>query len=133
MTERLVFGFLCLLAFTHGQASGAMRCDSDMALIDKGSSKTEVLQRCGKPDQAVVVGSDGFARVYSNYPDEYTLLPTPNWDRGVRDAYGTWGIVSETWYYNCGGNRFTKRVVFSGRVVEYVEDGDRGSGPSRCS
>lgn len=38
----------------------------------------------------------------------------------------------EIWTYNCGSGRFMKVITISGGKVHKIEEGARGSGPSRC-
>ena len=40
--------------------------------------------------------------------------------------------TSERWTYNCGTGRFIKVITIRGGKVWRIEEGDRGSGPSRC-
>ena len=40
--------------------------------------------------------------------------------------------TSERWTYNCGTGRFIKVITIRGGKVRRIEEGDRGSGPSRC-
>ena len=38
----------------------------------------------------------------------------------------------EIWTYNCGSGRFMKVITISGGKVHKIEEGARGSGPTRC-
>ena len=38
----------------------------------------------------------------------------------------------EIWTYNCGSGRFMKVVTIRGGKVDKIEEGGRGSGPTRC-
>ena len=40
--------------------------------------------------------------------------------------------TSERWTYNCGTGRFMKVVTMRGGRVWKIEEGGRGSGPTRC-
>ena len=40
--------------------------------------------------------------------------------------------TSERWTYNCGAGRFIKIITIRRGKVWRIEEGDRGSGPSRC-
>ena len=40
--------------------------------------------------------------------------------------------TSERWTYNCGTGRFIKIITLRRGKVWRIEEGDRGSGPSRC-
>ena len=40
--------------------------------------------------------------------------------------------TTEKWTYNCGSGRFMKFVTMRGGKVEKIEEGERGSGPTRC-
>jgi hypothetical protein len=38
----------------------------------------------------------------------------------------------ERWTYNCGTGRFMKVITIRGGKVDKIEEGGRGSGPTRC-
>ena len=38
----------------------------------------------------------------------------------------------EIWTYNCGSGRFMKVITIRGGKVDKIEEGARGSGPTRC-
>ena len=38
----------------------------------------------------------------------------------------------EIWTYNCGAGRFIKVITIRGGKVDKIEEGTRGSGPTRC-
>jgi hypothetical protein len=103
----------------------SMRCDSGTKLVQKGSSKMDVLTKCGQPDLTESSGAETFGRFGSN----------TQYGRGNSNTGGTFRADTqfvEKWHYNCGENRWNKTLVFLNGILESIHDGDRGSGPDRC-
>jgi hypothetical protein len=103
----------------------SMRCNSGTKLVQKGSSKMDVLTKCGQPDLTESSGAETFGRFQSN----------TQYGRGNSNTGGTFRAdtqVIEKWHYNCGENRWNKTLVFLNGILESIHDGDRGSGPDKC-
>jgi hypothetical protein len=103
----------------------SMRCSSGTKLVQKGSSKMDVLTKCGQPDLTESSGAETFGRFQSN----------TQYGRGNSNTGGTFRAdtqVIEKWHYNCGENRWNKTLVFLNGILESIHDGDRGSGPDKC-
>jgi hypothetical protein len=99
---------LMLLTLTneglHGRETISMRCQSGTKLVQKGSSKMDVLTKCGQPDLKESSGADTFGSFESN-----TQHGIGNSNSGGTFRSGT--LFVEQWHYNCGENRWNKTLV----------------------
>ena len=109
----------------HSRETISMRCESGTKLVHKGSSKMDVLTKCGQPDLKESSGADTFGSFESN-----TQHAIGNSNTGGTYRAGT--LFVERWYYNCGENRWNKTLVFVNGILQSIHDGDRGSGPDKC-
>jgi hypothetical protein len=103
----------------------SMRCDSGTKLVQKGSSKMDVLTKCGQPDLTESSGADTFGRYQSN--TEYGT--------GGSNTGGTFRsetLFVEKWHYNCGESRWNKTLLFVNGILQSIHDGDKGTGPNKC-
>lgn len=70
-----------------------------------GESKIEVISKCGPPDGSEV--------------------------SSVEAGGGSVKAI-ETFYYNCGKDRFIHILTFEGAVLRSIKTGGYGSGPQKC-
>jgi hypothetical protein len=103
-------GFLVvmlLIVLASPAEATCIRCALD-SLVCAGDSKFDLLDQCGGPDLAEGSGT-GFLR-----NDELADLNL------------------ETLFYNCGEKQFVKIITVRGGRISSIEEGERGSGPTRC-
>jgi hypothetical protein len=108
-----------------GRETISMRCDSGTKLVQKGSSKMDVLTKCGQPDLTESSGADTFGRFQSN----------TQYGPGDSNTGGTFRaetLFVEKWHYNCGESRWNKTLVFVNGILQSIHDGDKGTGPNKC-
>lgn len=104
-------GLLWLLGATNAHA--AMYCGND--LITEGTTKLDVISKCGQPDLKEVASVNTFGVV-------------------ERKAFRESTSAVEVWHYNCGQGRFNKALYFDGEKLAKIESSKTyGSGPERCS
>ncbi|MEL0082837.1 MAG: DUF2845 domain-containing protein [Gammaproteobacteria bacterium] len=121
MTSRLlVVAILTLVSFS----TQAMRCGNH--LVREGDSKLEVLRKCGEPTlsegSGVVEQEDELTT--ANRLDNKLLLIGRHQSRFSQPV--------ETWHYNCGANRFSRILTFTGPYLTRIETAEQGYGSGGC-
>ena len=107
----LLIAVVFILTIVSAEAK-CIRCGIDK-LACEGDNKFAVFSACGQPDYSEEVGSDTQGSIKRGDVDLA--------ERRV-----------EKLYYDCGDGRFVKILTIkNGRIIN-IQDGDRGSGPSRC-
>jgi hypothetical protein len=109
----------------HSRETIAMRCQSGTKLVQKGSSKMDVLTKCGQPDLKETSGADTVGGFESNTQHGFG-------DSNTQGTFRSGTLFVERWHYNCGENRWNKSLVFVNGIVQSIHDGDRGAGPDKC-
>jgi hypothetical protein len=102
--------FLMLIAISV--EAKCIRCGLDK-LACEGDSKFAAINACGEPNYSEEVGSDTHGSVRRGDVDLS--------ERKV-----------EKLYYDCGYGDFVKILTIRNGKIISINDGDRGSGPSRC-
>ena len=109
----------------HSRETISMRCQSGTKLVQKGSSKMDVLTKCGQPDLKETSGADTVGGFESNTQHGFR-------DSNTQGTFRSGTLFVERWQYNCGENRWNKTLVFVNGIVQSIHDGDRGAGPDKC-
>lgn len=112
---------LSLISFLSTMGVGAsafqsFRCGPNLVRV--GETTLEVLLECGPPTYK-----------------ELRKIETETSPRGVFPygrPYNEVTQIIETWYYNCGPNRFIKILTFRGGILKKIDVGHYGSGASDC-
>lgn len=91
-------------------------------MVGVGDTAGKVLMTCGQPSIREVTSSE----------TEGSYRGSTRYRGGGRyTTQGTYSETSEnieTWYYNCGRNKFIQILTFKRGVLVDIEDGGYGSG-----
>lgn len=133
--KRLFTGILVMLSawllMPYDNNAHALRCDGK--IIDSGTSKAEILHRCGEPTW---VEDRREKRIIRGCRPAYD--PEDNdWDRWdqYRRRYRGYGryydacviyVDIEEWFYNFGPGRLTQTLLFEDNRLVDVRDGSYG-------
>lgn len=106
----LFYGALPLLLSLAAPPAEAFRCGQ--RLVDRGDFASEVLNKCGEPEQVVE------RTEYRSYRE---------YDR-ILDAFREWSepVRIEEWLYNFGPRRFKRLLYFENGRLEHIETLDYG-------
>ena len=96
---------LVLLFLFHAPSALALRCDG--AIIDEGTSKPEVLHRCGQP-----------------HWQDRRMVETL--ERKGRDLWNVRSDVIEEWLYNFGPTRLLRILTFQNGTLKEVRTAGHG-------
>jgi hypothetical protein len=108
----LVLGLFVLLDAINGNAAG-MYCGNE--LITEGTTKLEVLAKCGAPDLKEVTSVNTLGTA-------------------VKGALRATSTAVEVWQYNCGTGRFNKILYFDADRLAKIDDTKSyGSGQEKCA
>jgi hypothetical protein len=108
-------------------AGSTFRCGPHVVSV--GTTKTEVLGKCGEPTSKEYLGeqkSGGFTS---------TTRERARRDRstsGTRGTYNERSFVVESWTYNCGPSEFSQTLTFQGQDLIEVKSVGYGYGQSDC-
>lgn len=100
---------------TNSFADRAFRCHGRLVYI--GDPKTDVLSKCGEPDNIDrwEENPDGYtSKIYDYEKERYQL---PELIKGP--------ILFERWTYNLGSNQFTRYLFFQNGELYKIERGDK--------
>jgi hypothetical protein len=112
----LVFLTLLVVFYAGNDALASFRCGPNLVRV--GQTTVRVLIECGPPTYKEVTRIETTRDYRSIYPYESPFDEVTQ--------------VVETWYYNCGPNRFIKILTFRGGILRSVSTGRYGSGESDC-
>jgi hypothetical protein len=118
--------FLLLYSLPHLQSSAdGLWCGN--ALITEGTSRFEVLARCGEPDYKIARFEK---RIKRDYYRDLFMAERWRWYREeelYREPYlAVEEVLIEEWTYNLGPTRFIRYLIFeNGKLVD-IKTGDYG-------
>jgi hypothetical protein len=106
-----------LLMQTAVSADRTLKCGT--RLVSIGDTTTEVLEKCGEPDQIErrEEGQDTWISQYFDYEEERFKAP-----RLVKGP-----IQVEIWTYDFGATRFIRYLLFENDELIRIETGEKGS------
>jgi hypothetical protein len=122
----LLITFLIFYNLQHTQVSAnGFWCGNN--LITEGTSRFEVLSRCGEPDYKEIRFEK---RIQRDYYRDLFMSEQWRWYREkelYREPYlAVEDILIEEWTYNLGPTRFIRYLIFeNGRLVD-IKTGDYG-------
>lgn len=108
-------------------AGSTFRCGPHVVSV--GSTKSEVLGKCGEPSSKEYLGeqtSGGFtSRTRERGIEDRTTSKT-------RGTYNERSFVVESWTYNCGPSEFSQTLIFQGQDLIGIQSIGYGYGQSDC-